>query len=207
MQNNYNIRFPNREFSLTDNELENFGEMIGIKWKVKGKYSKAFLLDLYCHNELYGINPEEVLEAIKEEENNSKIVGIKAATEFKRFPLKGLWHKHYYSARFIAQNIKNQLARGGLEKIVKEVFDPKISPVATKEMIEELSYRVVHETLDKRKNIQKMTGEWIIFAKHKGENYYLCMGTHHNEDQEIRKKIELLCSREFPFLNDILATE
>lgn len=207
MQNTYNIRFPNREFELTDADLDDFKKMIGIEWKIKSKYSKAFLLDLYCHNELYGIIPEEVLEAIKEEEDKSNIIGIKPATEFKRFPLKGLWHKHYSSARFIAHNIQNQLARGGLEKLIREVFDPKVSKVATKEMIEQLSHRVVHESLDNRKDKQKMTGEWLIFAKYKGENYYLCMGTHHNEDQQIRNKIDVMCLREFPFLNEILASE
>jgi len=207
VQYTYNIRFPEREFVLTDVELDEFKKMIGIDWKIKGTYSKAFLLDLYCHNELYGINPEEVIEAILEEESGESKIGIKPATQFKRFPLKGLWHKHYYSARFIAHNIQSQLAKNGLEKIIREIFDPEKNQIATKEMIEELSHRVVNETLDERRDKQKMTGEWLVFAKYEGENYYLCMGTHQNEDQQIRNKIEIMCVREFPFLSDVLVTQ
>ncbi len=48
-----------------------------------------------------------------------------------------------------------------------------------------------------------MTGEWIIYAEHEGQKFYLCLAKHNDRDEEIREKIERICMREFPFLKDI----
>ena len=47
------------------------------------------------------------------------------------------------------------------------------SSVITQDMIDELSHRVTHEAVESRDKDGKITGEWLIFAKHDGKNYYL----------------------------------
>jgi hypothetical protein len=83
-------------------------------------------------------------------------------------------------------------------------MDPSKSPVITKEMITELAHRVTHEPVEDRANNKKLTGEWIVFAKEAGQNYYLCLNTHNAGDQQIVDRIKSNCLREFPFLSAIV---
>jgi hypothetical protein len=48
----------------------------------------------------------------------------------------------------------------------------------------------------------KLTGEWIIFARHDGKNYYLCLNTHEAGDQFVYDRIMEHCVRDFPGLPD-----
>jgi hypothetical protein len=48
-----------------------------------------------------------------------------------------------------------------------------------------------------------MTGEWVIYAQHESQNFYLCLAKHNDGDEKIREKIERICLREFPFLKDV----
>ena len=82
-----------------------------------------------------------------------------------------------------------------------EIFDPNKSPVVTKEMINELSHRVVVESLEDRGANNKLTGEWIVFAKHQGQNYYLCLTNHESGDENIAQSIKSACVPQFSFLN------
>lgn len=38
-----------------------------------------------------------------------------------------------------------------------------------------------------------MTGEWFVFHKHEGKNYYLTFGLHGETNDEIYKRIVLAC--------------
>ena len=201
----FHVEGPEGEFEVNPEILDRFEKFIGIDHIIPKRYSRAFLIDLYCHEKIYGICPEEVLEAIKEEETGKKTLGIKQSTPFRKLPLKGLWHKHYYSPRFIGHNLANELANGKVKDIVHGFFEPHLGKPAKKEMFEKLSQRIVKGSLDERKAKSKMTGEWIVFAKHQNQNYYLCMATHNNGDVEIRNKIDLICCKEFEFLNDLLS--
>ncbi|WP_421194991.1 hypothetical protein [Aeromonas enteropelogenes] len=205
MNIHFHVNTPQGTFHITPDELEYFEKLIGIHRVIPGRYSRAFLADLYCHNKIFGICPEEVIDAIREEESGKKLLGTKKSTLFKKEPLKGLWHKHYYSARFIGMNLANEMANGKLERIVNDIFEPHMGKPAKKEMFEELAKRVVIDSLDTRSKKQKITGEWIVFAKYQEKNYYLCMATHDNGDLAIRHKIDLICRKEFPFLDQVLA--
>jgi len=49
-----------------------------------------------------------------------------------------------------------------------------------------------------------MTGEWIIYAEHESQKFYLCLAKHNDGDETIRERIGRVCVREFPFLRDVL---
>jgi hypothetical protein len=59
------------------------------------------------------------------------------------------------------------------------------SELITQEMINELVHRVTNEPLEMRDAAKKLTGEWIVFLKQGGKNYYLCVNTHKAGDQVI----------------------
>ncbi len=94
-----------------------------------------------------------------------------------------------------------------LEEIVRHVFDSARSPAVTREMIEELVHAVSHGALDERGSQGKLTGEWIVFVQHQGQNYYLTLATHTTEDhQQIFDEIVSMAYTEFPFLVSPSAT-
>jgi hypothetical protein len=49
-----------------------------------------------------------------------------------------------------------------------------------------------------RSGAQALTGEWIVYAKHNGRNYYLTLGAH-GDDQRILQRVRACCD-EFPKL-------
>ena len=63
----------------------------------------------------------------------------------------------------------------------------------------QLSQKMFINGLKNRRDSNAETGEWIVFAKYKGENYYLTLGLHTENDQEIYQRVAS-CKAEFPFL-------
>lgn len=58
--------------------------------------------------------------------------------------------------------------------------------------------------LERRSAAKELTGDWIIFAKHGGQNYYLGLVRHpaagQNVDPQIYDKLRQGSAWEFPFL-------
>lgn len=100
----------------------------------------------------------------------------------------------------MAHNLLNQLADGRLKALVEKVFDPTKQTIITAELINELSHEIVAGTFEKREAQGKLTGEWIVFTKYSGQNYYLCLSAHNAGDQVIYDQIKSVCFHQFPFL-------
>jgi hypothetical protein len=116
-----------------------------------------------------------IVAEIKALEGGPQSIGTKPATEFTKEPLKGLWHKHFFSAHFVAHNLLDQLSGGRLKALVEKMLDPKKHPVITTELINQLSHEVAIGTFEKREAQGKLTGERIVFAKQAGQNYLLVL--------------------------------
>lgn len=179
-------------------ELQRYANSQGLTTVATGRCSWLFIFKLYLFETAYGIEAPLVVEEIKRLEVGKEGFGTKPATKFEREPLRGWWHKHFTGARFIAKNMANELAGGRMREIANEVFDPQKSPVVTREMISEWSRRVVREPIECRDREGRLTGEWIIFAKHGGSNYYLSLSTHDQGDQAIYDEIKTVCFSQFP---------
>ncbi len=106
-----------------------------------------------------------VVEEIKTLEGAPIRSHTKPVSQFKNKPLKGLWHKHFFSARFVAHNISNQLIGGRLKALVEEIFDPVKSTVVTADMINELTHRATVRAFESRDSQAKLTGEWIVYKR------------------------------------------
>lgn len=133
----------------------------------------------------------------------------KPASQFRRPPLKPLWHKHFQANRHLHRNIMERwgLSNGegnrDFDRMILEVAekfgnDPKIWPGV-------IAHRLVMGGLNDRISAQRITGDWIIFAKHNNNNYYLDLATHNTgcgEDNEkiLLDNIKINCAPEFPFL-------
>ena len=196
----YTAKLKGKDIKMTNRQLAAFRDAYIGASELANRMSELLWLDIYILDAEFGVGPQNILSAITEvEQGEATPVGIKPATQFKNLPLKGLWHKHYFSPHFVPQNIKAALGKTGVQKLVDEVMDPS-KPVITPEMIEELSHRVTHEPLEARDANKKLTGEWIIYVQHAGKNYYLCCNTHGAGDQFIYDRIVQHCARDFPGL-------
>lgn len=196
----FNVHIGNRTEVVTSDDLKGYADALHLDLYAEGRYSWLLVLNLFSYQQLHGINPFQIVDEIRTLEDSLRITRTKPASQFAHAPLKGLWHKHFFCSRFMAHNIKNHLSGGKLEKLVKEVLDPNKSPVVTESMIRELSHRVTVEAFEQRAGDGNLTGEWIVFAKHEGKNYYLCLATHGTEDSSIFNNIRVACWPQFSFL-------
>jgi hypothetical protein len=89
---------------------------------------------------------------------------------------------------FLLNNILQALGKTGLTRLVHDVVDPAKSPVITKEMLSELTHRIVHDPVEEREAGKKLTGEWIIYLRHEAKNHYLCCNTHDAGPTEQRSR-------------------
>jgi hypothetical protein len=130
----------------------------------------------------------------------------KKARQFKRQPLYPFWHKHFYAPRHFLPNIGARWGLMGngnreLTEMITEVAERYGQPL--EEWQRELPHRLIIDGWkDRNRPGWGLTGDWIIFAKHGGVNFYLDLATHEEggESDTIMTKLRRGCATEFPFL-------
>lgn len=189
---------------VSQQEILEFPKLYSLDTLIPGRYSSLFIANLIILQKTQNLEPAHVIDEIKHLEGLRPSNQTKPSTQFTGKYLKGLWHKHFFPAlpSVIGHNIVNHFGKNGIEKLVKEVLDPKKSQITTKEMLNELAHRVVVESLENRGAQEKLTGEWIIYAIEGGENYYICICPHKSGDEKIANNIKASCLTELPFLNN-----
>jgi hypothetical protein len=191
-------------------EILGFAKAIGLEDVAAGRYSAHFLTELFCHSAISGkINPFMVMDEIKYLEGCGGRTGTKEPSPFARSILSGLWHKHHREVgiRSMAMNLEHALRDYGLpslEALVRTAEASGEDRYVTEDVVDQIAHDAVIGNYERRSDANRLTGEWIVFAKHEGQNYYLCLGTHKSGDGVIRQKIESVCVAEFPFLAGIL---
>ncbi|MDR0439770.1 MAG: hypothetical protein LBI59_02120 [Candidatus Accumulibacter sp.] len=135
------------------------------------------------------------------EGQSNKAPPTKPASQFTKEPLKGLWRKHFFDPRFMPHDILAQMSDKKRAEVAVRILDPAKSPTCTEGMIRELAEAVTLAPLQDRWRQGKLTGEWIVFTKHQGQNYYLTLATHTTEDQQTFNEIKSMTYKLFSFLD------
>jgi hypothetical protein len=145
----------------------------------------------------------EVLHEIDVLEGFASNSSAKESTQFKRPPLHPFWHKHFSTARHLMRNMGEHWGLGNsgnrdlsamIEGVAVECGDqPDLWP-------KRLVHQLVLGGLDDRAAARRMTGDWIIFARHEGRNFYLGLGTHDDDDEALYQRLRQGSEWEFPFL-------
>ena len=153
-------------------------------------------------------NVYAVTDVIKHLERVGRGTITREPTPYKNKPLDGLWHVHFFDANFMMENLINEWE---LRKQNSKKFQEMCMKVAKQEEVSPTAHgwqgRLTHEVVvrgfeNKAKN-KNLTGEWLIFGKHEGQNYYLGIFKHSRDkkgDNEIFKELKKWCDIEFPFL-------
>ncbi|WP_162232485.1 hypothetical protein [Methylogaea oryzae] len=167
------------------------------------------LLELFAAAKSGMPHPAKVVSQIRVLEGVEAARGLKAATQFKHPPLQGLWHQHYLEDGLasMAQNIRKGIDKFGLPWVNQKIADAKLSGEEryfTEADVTQISHDATASNWERLINNEALTGEWLIFAKHEGKNYYLSLGKHDSGDELLRARIDTICLHQFAFLKDIL---
>jgi hypothetical protein len=166
------------------------------------RVSLGFAVALAHLGEVLG-GEHDVLHEIGVLEGLASNSSTKESTQFKRPPLHPFWHKHFSTARHLMRNMGE---RWGLGNSGNRDLSAKIEEVAVEcgDQPDLWPKRLVHQLvlrgLDDRAAARRMTGDWIIFAKHEGRNFYLGLGTHDDDDEALYQRLRQGSEWEFPFL-------
>jgi hypothetical protein len=169
---------------------------------VTGRYSSGFVTEMMNCAENGSANIFAILQEIEALEGapSARPTRTKKAEEFVKPPLAGfgLWHKHYVSGSIdsIKVNVGNHWQYNFFD-CAKEVMQDQAIPYEKK--AEAISRKIVFDGYNDRSTLQKLTGEWIVYARHQGANHYLTLGKHRDKDAVL--KHVLACCREFPYLD------
>lgn len=127
----------------------------------------------------------------------------KREEQFRHPPLHPFWHKHFSTPRHFLRNIGDRWGLGGkgnrdLTSMIEEVARTEGNNVDWPSL---LAHKLVVEGYQDR--VQRgLTGDWIIYGKHEGKNYYLDVATHQEgkNSQRLYDKLRQGSALEFPFL-------
>lgn len=196
------FRAAGEEHSISCADLRAFAEHIDLERVCPGRYSHLLTLDIYMHFRHGTLSPEDVVREIVLLESNSDQSRTKEAAPFRRDPLVGLWHKHYFTAAYVAHNILNELRRDDrLGEILKNACGEPLGQPITQQMANEIIYSSTHGAFEERLDESRLTGEWIVYAPHENNNYYLSLGKHTEQGDDLLRRITGYCKADFPFLS------
>jgi hypothetical protein len=203
----YNLRFDDgQHWRVPAAEVEAFRDqcllMVPAVQPFAGRISRCLWFDLLVLSRRYGVTPHDVLQPVVDVEGGEPTSGLKPATQFVRKPLRGLWHKHWFSARFLPANLLASINRRGSMDFVWDIA--KEGDLLTEEILAQIAHHVTITAFEERHDAKQITGEWIIFLRRNQQNYYLCLGTHQTGDQRLYEKIIGLCGMDFPELGSWL---
>jgi hypothetical protein len=192
-------------------KLNHFARVIGLEAAARGRYSMLLVLGLFGGLKSGHLNPAKVVYEIQALEGIGKPSHLKRPEPFRHPPLKGLWHKHYLEdgRRAVVLNFQRALKKYSLPLAKQRIREAQKAGVKRDFEIADIK-AIVDDAVQgnwlRLARANALTGEWIVFARHQGKNYYLCLGTHDKSQHgHLRAQIDNLCCQEFPFLSALLA--
>jgi hypothetical protein len=117
---------------------------------------------------------------------------------------KRLVQKTFYKCALHRKKIYNSISGHKGERNFERIFEEASQISGTDEINDKfLSYLAHHATVEvymQKMRDRTVTGEWIVFRKHNGMNYYLTLGNHTEDYGDIYSRAVLACAfDDFPF--------
>jgi len=200
-----NKKIIEKNISLTRIDLERIAENdLGFSGLDISRISSLFIGQVLQMKINLVVEIGQILNEVRYLEGHKIVSSTKNADQFKKTPLKGFMKKHFFDARFILKNIGAHFGveQGGnknLDRIIKKGVDRNKSGCFDDEMASFLSYNFSKGATEKRARDGRITGEWIIFQRYKGKNYYLTLAAHDEGDENIYKRVKDAYAFDFPF--------
>lgn len=143
------------------------------------------------------INIFDLTQPIKVLEGLSSFDGTGPEEIFKRAPLTGLYKKHFTSPRFLVKNLSNfsqsEFGKKHFQRKWEEAARENESGVFDEAFARHIAHHMTLDPVRIKSEAGRMTGEWLVFHKHEGKNYYLTFGAHDEDKEKIHERILLAC--------------
>ena len=195
-----------KKILLSRNDLELFAaNHIGFYGLDISRISSIFIAQVMQMHEHRVINTHQMLDEVKSLEGFKSVSSTQTASPFKHAPLKGLMKKHFTDARYVPENLSAYFGYkyGGnknLHEIVEQAFARNKSGYLDEEFINFLAHETTIGAFQKRTLDNKVSGEWIVFQKFNGKNYYLTLAAHDEGDENIYGRVCDAYDLDFEFL-------
>ena len=114
---------------------------------------------------------------------------------FNHAPLVGLHKKHFTDPRFLATNLANfaQSKKPMEKEHRREAWTEAVAHsqdgTVDKSFAGAFVHAMVMGAFEKKVRSNSMTGEWIVFAKRPGGNYYFTLASHGEPNEAIYKRV------------------
>lgn len=196
-------------FDVSESELEDFRENdIGLFRLDKKRVSTLLMVQLASARKSRSFDTFSVTDVIGFLEGLRLTKIVKDPEKFKYPPLDCFWKVHFTGPVFLERNLANELGifnrkNKKLRLLCERVIEQEKRDPSPDGWQGRLAHTLTIEAYEARAARKEMTGEWIIFGRHKDQNYYLCIAQHSSSketDQEIFDAIKRNCEQEFPFL-------
>ena len=139
----------------------------------------------------------DLTQPIKVLEGLANSDGTGPAEIFRREPLKGLYKKHFTSPRFLVKNLLNfaqsEFGAGHLQKVWNEAAEANETGAIDEAFTRYVAHHMTLDPVQLKSEAGRMTGEWVVFHKHDGNNYYLTLAAHDEGDERIYERVLLAC--------------
>jgi hypothetical protein len=187
---------------FTDQELEIFiGNNSGLVGVDRSRMSR-----LLCEQIAYGIKSRtldsfgvtDILQALEGHDTR----GYVKTCHFNHPPLKGLLHAHFRQAAFITKNLENEMKNSRGKNLIKGFFKDK--KLSDEEKLKAAPYQATFELYNSRTENNALTGEWIIYAKYNGKQYYLAVAPHSSNQKDDSIIYKLMIERCEPFFRQVI---
>ena len=187
------------KFNLSPEDENEFFKIVEFRERV----SDQLVLQLREILEEGRVDPDAIVDEIRYLDGLRDRTRTKKAKKFRGGKLKGFWHSHFFNGD-VSEQAKNYMKllnkEGAFEKIYRDILANADDPMEQSRMLVE---RIVSQQYQDINNTKSWTGNWIIYAKHNGKNYYLMVANHSNlgdDTDPLYFEMKSKCEIQFPFL-------
>ncbi|MCZ8148227.1 MAG: hypothetical protein O9325_10320 [Roseomonas sp.] len=151
-----------------------------------GVMSTGFLLELATFQLDRSLNVFAIFDAVTRLEGDlTRNTQMKVPTRYERNePLSGLWHAHFFDARFVVKNLENENSRKRVRELMRPHFGRFVGEVAG-----QIAHEMTAGALVRRAARNALTGEHIVFDALPECNYYLTVRRHREADEAVAARI------------------
>lgn len=119
--------------------------------------------------------------------------------------LEGFHKKHFTDALFIVKNLTSELGlesgcHKNLTRLIGKTFHEHKGQNAGAGFDKAIGHESTIGTINRRAGRNALTGEWIVFKKHKGKRFYLCLAAHSEPNEQILARTQDAIAMDFQFL-------
>lgn len=189
---------------LSPGDLQAKAIEFGLEAAAPGRFSAMLVAQLFAYEHRFGLDPGHVVAEIRRIEGAAALAtSTKPAAPFKGDGrLAGLWHKHFTSSlpSMVAANILAARPKAVLLEIARQELGQANGAAQLARFVD----RIVVDGYERRASADALTGEWIVYLPHEGQNWYLCLATHAGGDEEVLRHLRGPVVAELPFLREVL---